>query len=113
MHVVKTSSYRWLVGLDGLFRQSAKVKVEHVRVALVGRGLVDDRVAEVVRLAVGSRDLDECVDVANAWYVVGYEGSQLEVELDILRLVALDVLEYVLDVATDRQVSKSGRIITT
>lgn len=96
-----------------LFRERAKEQVEHVRIALIRRGLVDHGQAEHVVFAVGSWDFEERVDVADRRYVVGYERTQLEVELDVLRLVAIDELENLLDLGRDGQVTVHRWVVST
>jgi len=56
-------------------------------------------------------DLEEGINVADAWNVVGYEGLQFELELDCLWLVALDELEDLGDFAGDWQVAEGCWVV--
>mmetsp|Transcript_12849 Transcript_12849/g.32026 ORF Transcript_12849/g.32026 Transcript_12849/m.32026 type:complete len:419 (+) Transcript_12849:233-1489(+) len=89
----------------------AQLQLQHVGVGLQGGGLVELVQAEVVRLAVGPRHLDEGVDVADRGDVVGDEGAHLRLELDVVRLVAGDVLEELLDLAAHLEVGVLGGVV--
>src|SRR5258705_15295 len=75
-------------GLDGrralvvqrhFLRERAKPQTQQTRVRLVLRTrLVDDQESQAIIYAIGTRDLDEGINVANSWNVLRDERLQLE-----------------------------------
>ena len=95
--IIESPPYSWLFDFGRLLGKGSKVQVDNMRVALVGGRLVDHSEAKIVRLAIGTWHFDKCVYVANAGYIVRYEGLQLVVQLQVLRLVSFDIFENVSD----------------
>ena len=89
----------------------AELQREHGRVGLHRGGLVERNQPEIVRLPVRARDLDEGVDVAHGRDVVGDEGAHPRLKLDVVRFVARDVLEELLNLGAHGQVGVLRRVV--
>lgn len=59
---------------------------------------------EILLGAIWLWHFEASINLSNCWYVIGNEGLQLGVEVELLWLVPLDVLEQVLDVLGHLQV---------
>lgn len=105
--------YRWLNRIGAcLFRQCPKKQIQHVRITLIRRWLVHNSQTKVIIFVIGSWYFEKGVYVANTRYVVGYEWTELEIELDVLGLIAFDKLKDIFYFGRDRKVTINGRIIS-
>mmetsp|Transcript_17705 Transcript_17705/g.40053 ORF Transcript_17705/g.40053 Transcript_17705/m.40053 type:complete len:408 (+) Transcript_17705:260-1483(+) len=88
----------------GLGGDCSELQVQHGRICLLCRGLVEHCEAESILLAIRTWDLEEGVNLSDGWDVLRDEGLQLGFQLDGLRLVSSDVLEQLSDFIADLKV---------
>ena len=66
---------------------------------------------QVFLRSVGLRHLEERVHLTDCWNVVWNEGLQLRLQVDLLRLVPVDVLEDLLNVGRNLEICVHGGVI--
>lgn len=72
-----------------------QLQLKHRGVGLVARRLVQEAQAQTIFFPVWTRYLDEGIEFANGWDVLGNETLQWRLKLHFVRLKALNVLEQV------------------
>jgi hypothetical protein len=78
---------------------------------VVERRFVQHRDTQVFLGTIGLGHLQEGVYFTNCWDIVRYEGLELSFEVDLLRLVPVDVLEYILHLLTHWQIRVLRRVV--
>mmetsp|Transcript_26249 Transcript_26249/g.67872 ORF Transcript_26249/g.67872 Transcript_26249/m.67872 type:complete len:345 (-) Transcript_26249:224-1258(-) len=91
----------------------ANLLVEHCRVALHRRWLVQHAQAQEVGLAVGPWHLDELIDVADRRDVIRDEALELDIKLVRPRLEAPNVLKQLAHLTAHVEVLKLARVVAT
>ena len=89
------------------------LELKHGLILVVQAGLIEHADAQFFLRTVGLWHLEERVDLADSWDVIRNEWLQLSLQVNLLRLVTLDVLEHLLKFLRNRQVRVLVRVIGT